>query len=329
MPVKPSALQPERHTDGEGKLHPRNRHQGRYDFHQLISAEPSLAEFIQKSIGGDDRIDFANPDVVKALNRALLRQHYGITAWDIPPDHLCPPIPGRADYLHYLADLLASSNGGKIPKGGAIQVMDIGVGANCIYPLIGCKEYQWQFVGTDVSTVSLGNAQTILDANPEAKSAIQLRLQTSKNTIFKGVVAEDEWFDLTMCNPPFHGSAKEAAEGTQRKWSNLGKDATKHNSSLNFGGQDTELWCPGGEAAFIQRMIKESKEIATRSFWFTTLVSKSANLPGLQVSLKQAGVYDSKTISMSQGQKQSRFLAWTFLNPAQQGAWRKLRWSKA
>ncbi|MCU6432574.1 23S rRNA (adenine(1618)-N(6))-methyltransferase RlmF [Undibacterium sp. Jales W-56] len=328
MTAKPVATTSERRS-GNGKLHPRNRHQGRYDFAKLTSAEPSLLAFIEEHSNGETSIDFANPQAVRALNRALLKHAYNIAAWDIPPDNLCPPIPGRADYLHYLADLLAGSNGGKIPTGSAVQVLDIGVGANCIYPLIGHAEYQWQFVGTDISSASLTHAQSILDANPGLTAAIHLRQQTSKNAIFKEVVADHEWYDLTMCNPPFHSSAKEAAEGTQRKWRNLGKEDDGRNSTLNFGGQDAELWCPGGEAAFIQRMIKESKQMPTRCFWFTTLVSKSANLPSLHAALKQAGVHDSKTISMNQGQKQSRFLAWTFLNPAQQNAWHKLRWSRA
>jgi len=34
-------------------------------------------------------------------------------------------------------------------------------------------------------------------------------------------------------------------------------------------------------------------------------------------------------VEMGQGQKQSRFVAWTFQTQAQQQAWRQARWSKA
>ncbi len=217
------------------------------------------------------------------------------------------------------------------PKRRAIQVLDIGTGANCIYPLIGASEYGWHFVATDINAESLANAQTILEANPVLARLITLRLQPSGTAIFKGVVREDEWFDLSMCNPPFHASLSEAREGTQRKWQNLGKPVNAQKGggsapSLNFGGQDAELWCPGGELAFIKRMIRESAQMPTRCFWFTTLVSKSSNLPDIVAALKQAKVHTQKTIPMSQGQKQSRLVAWTFLNPEQQAAWRKLRW---
>lgn len=306
------------------KFHPRNRHQGHYDFPQLILAEATLIDFVSVNAQGMATIDFANPAAVKTLNRALLKTHYGITSWDIPPDYLCPAVPGRADYLHYLADLVTSSNAGKIPK--HIQALDIGTGANCIYPLIGQSEYNWQFVATDSNPIALHNAQTILKHNPKAAQHITLRLQTDSNAIFSNIIHDDEWFDVTLCNPPFHASKAEASAGTQRKWRNLGKQLNQSESTLNFGGQDRELYCTGGELTFILRIIAESANLSTRCFWFTTLVSKSANLPNIYAALKQAGVDQPLTVSMQQGQKQSRFLAWTFLTPTQKTAWRKLRW---
>jgi 23S rRNA (adenine1618-N6)-methyltransferase len=133
--------------------------------------------------------------------------------------------------------------------------------------------------------------------------------------MFLGIVQDDEFFDLTMCNPPFHASLAEATAGSQRKWKNLGKASKKAAPVLNFGGQGGELWCEGGEEAFIQRMISESRQIAQRCLWFTSLVSKASSLPVLYRTLEKAGALDVRTIEMSQGQKQSRFLAWTFIPP--------------
>lgn len=310
------------------KLHPRNRHQGRYDFLRLIQADADLGTFVGINAHGELAIDFTNLAAVKALNRALLKESYGITSWDIPPQNLCPPVPGRADYLHYLADLLADRNHGVIPKTRSMQMLDIGTGASCIYPLIGHCEFGWRFVATDINATSLTSAQAILDANPTLAKQVTLRFQPSPAAIFKGIVLDDEWFDLSMCNPPFHASLAEAQDGTQRKWQNLGKqdDNAIANLGLNFGGQGAELWCSGGEQTFIQRMISESAQIPTRCFWFSTLVSKSASLPGIYAALKRANVHEHKTIAMSQGQKKSRLVAWTFLNSVQQAAWRKLRW---
>lgn len=300
-----------------GSLHPRNLHRGRYDFRQLIAASSALAAFVSLNAHGDPSVDFSDPAAVKALNRALLIAFYGVKAWDIPEGYLCPPIPGRADYLHYLADLLARSNGGTVP--GNARVLDIGTGANCIYPLIGHSVYGWHFVGSDIDPRALVNAQRIVDANPGMTASIALRLQTSPEAIFQGVVQPGELFDLTLCNPPFHASLSDAKAGTQRKWKNLGKAHLK-TSLLNFGGQGAELWCKGGEEAFICRMIAESVHCSANARWFTTLVSKSATLPAVYRALNQAAVRDQRMIEMAQGKKKSRIVAWTFLDEKQRQA---------
>lgn len=311
-------------------LHPRNAHRTRYDFAALTADSPELAEFVAPNAYGDVSIDFANPAAVKALNRALLKQHYGVVGWDIPPDYLCPPIPGRADYLHYLADLLEHSTGGKLPRGADIRVLDIGVGANAIYPLIGHAAYGWSFVGSEVDATALANAQAILAANPRFAAAIELRLQTQPQQFFAGIVQPGEWFDLCMCNPPFHASLAEASAGSQRKWKHLGKPAATAGGKpvLNFGGHGGELWCEGGEEAFICRMVAESAAMPTACYWFTSLVSKQTSLPSIYRALDEAGATDHYTIDMAQGQKHSRIVAWTFYDTRQRNAWAKMRGAK-
>nr|WP_312971087.1 23S rRNA (adenine(1618)-N(6))-methyltransferase RlmF [Pseudomonas sp.] len=327
MPAKRPPKSPASPSD-KGQLHPRNRHQGRYDFPALIKASPELAAFVIINPYGNQSIDFANPAAVKVFNRALLKQFYGIAHWDIPADYLCPPIPGRADYLHYLADLLGADNAGVIPQGTAVRALDVGVGANCIYPLLGNREYGWRFLGTDIAPQAIASAQTIVKANPGLGEQIELRLQLDAGHVFKGLLRPDERFELTLCNPPFHASADEATSGSKRKWRNLGKlDPKRKLPVLNFGGQAAELWCPGGEAAFVARLIRESAEHREQVLWFSTLISKSGNLPGVYTTLKNVGVVQTRTVEMSQGQKQSRFVAWTFLTAEQRQRWLSTRTS--
>jgi 23S rRNA (adenine1618-N6)-methyltransferase len=283
-------------------LHPRNRFNTRYDFPQLIACSPALAAFVKPNAYGDDSIDYADPLAVMALNQALLKQAYGLAHWDIPPGYLCPPIPGRSDYIHHLADLIEQR------RGPSVRVLDIGTGANCIYPLIGASEYGWSFVGADVDPAAWRWAQKIVAANPSVAGLIECRLQKSATQCFLGIIQPGERFDLTMCNPPFHGSAAEAAEGTQRKLRNLGGKKV----GLNFGGKANELWCDGGELGFIRRTIEESAEFAGRCGWFTTLVSKSEHLPRLEQALRKVKAAEVKVVDMAQGQKRSRILAWTF-----------------
>jgi 23S rRNA (adenine1618-N6)-methyltransferase len=305
-------------------LHPRNSHRFGYDFKQLCKNTPGLKTFVSLNQYNDESIDFSNPDAVKALNKALLKYFYGVDHWDIPEGYLCPPIPGRADYIHYVADLLSENNNGTVPRGNKINVLDIGTGANCVYPLIGSSVYDWQFVGTDIDPVAIRSAKDIVSLNRDFQNKIILRLQSNKANIFKGIIKQGEGFDITICNPPFHASLQEAQASAAAKWKKLGLG--KQAMALNFGGQKTELWYYGGEVEFIRRMVEQSRLVAYQCLWFSTLVSKKDTLPIIYRALKKVNALDVKTISMTHGQKVSRIVAWTFLNQAEQTDWRNKFW---
>ncbi len=294
-------------------LHPRNRFRAGYDFSQLVAASPALGRFVKPNAFGDTSIDFADAAAVTALNRALLAHAYGLTAWDVPPGYLCPPIPSRSDYLHHLADLLGRAGAGPV-RGPTVAVLDIGTGASAIYPLIGASEYGWRFVAAEIDPVALAWAQRLVAAHPAVAGLVDCRLQPSARECFSGVVSGDERFALSMCNPPFHASAHEAAEANRRKRRHLGV-ATRPGRELNFGGTSGELWCDGGEVAFIARMIAQSAARPALCRWFTTIVSKREHLDPLYDRLEEVSVADVETIEMAHGQKKSRILAWTFTPP--------------
>jgi 23S rRNA (adenine1618-N6)-methyltransferase len=275
----------------------------------LCQSCPALRDFIISSPAGEPTVNFADPQAVKTLNKALLAHFYGVAHWDIPDGYLCPPVPGRADYVHHLADLLAEDRGGVVPAQATI--LDIGTGSNLIYPLIGAHEYQWRFTGSEVDPQAFASATAIINSNPSLSRAIRLRRQKEATAIFAGVIHKNEQYDATLCNPPFHDSAETARAGSERKRRNLGQAA---DAALNFGGQQQELWCEGGEVAFISKMIAESAQYAKQVKWFTTLVSRGENLPPLYRALTAVGAVKVVKKEMAQGQKQSRFIAWTFLD---------------
>lgn len=312
-------------------MHPRNRHLQGYDFAALCAVTPALARHLVTTPAGAPSIDFADPAAVKALNQALLAANYGIREWDIPDGYLCPPIPGRADYLHHLADLLAEGNGGTIPRGEKLWALDVGVGANCVYPLIGHAEYGWRFVGADIDLAALANAGRILAANGLDK-VIRLRHQPVPENIFIGLLRSGERFDVSLCNPPFHDSPASAQADSRRKWNQLGRPQASRGDNgprLNFGGQGNELWCPGGERGFLEALIAQSAGIPKRCLWFTSLVSKAENLPPVEAALARVHATNVRIVPMAQGQKQSRLVAWTFTNKAERDRWRKERWGSA
>lgn len=312
-------------------LHPRNVHNVGYNFPELIMRSPDLEQYVRPNPFGALSIDFSNPMAVKALNLALLKQFYNIDYWDIPEGFLCPPIPGRVDYIHHIADLLSIED--KSPKGRRVKVLDIGTGANAIYPLLGIQTYGWQFVASDIDRLATDNVEEIIKNNPGLTGMLEVRLQDKPENIFQNIILPNDRFNVTLCNPPFHASLAEANAGSQRKINNLAVNRSKKNIAnvtqdnessqvaLNFGGQKAELWCEGGERQFLQRMIKESKSFSQQCQWFTSLISKKDNLPACQKALKDAKAQQVKVIEMKQGNKQTRILCWSFLNEKQARLW--------
>ena len=304
----------------KAKLHPRNKHQGRYNLQELMRTCPDLAPFVKINEFGIETIDFANPDAVKALNKPLLLHFYDVKNWDIPTGYLCPPIPGRADYIHNIADLLATSNNGKIPTGKQIKCLDIGVGANCVYPLIGTHEYGWTFIGSDINEDALTSAKAIIDANAHLATKVKLRSQSNPKHIFPGALEKTERIHVSICNPPFYASFNEAQAASLKKLNNLNEEEVTE-TKRNFGGKNQELWCQGGEGRFVKDMIYQSKDFAKSCLWFTTLISNQANLKNAYAYLENVEAANVKTLAMGQGNKISRILAWTFHAPEKYAHW--------
>lgn len=309
-------------------LHSRNPHNRGYDYASLVSSYSALKPFVRINDHGNESIDFSDPNAVKALNGALLKHHYSIDDWDIPAGYLCPPIPGRVDYIHYVADLLGVKELQKIgfPSSVSVRMLDIGTGANGIYSLLASRVYGWDCTASDIDPFSLENVSSILSENPDLEGRIQLRLQSDNSYIFNGIIQPGESYDVSVCNPPFHASLEEALKGSQKKQDNLvrnqkGKskkpsegEAEGGELTLNFGGQKAELWCNGGEMRFLRKMIKESKGFGQQCRWFTTLVSKSENLKPCHKLLRKVEASQIKEIKMKQGNKITRVLAWTFVS---------------
>ena len=307
------------------RLHPRNKNRNRYDLSALVTLNPELKKYIIPNKYGGMSIEFSNPIAVRILNMSLLNHYYGIKNWDFPKNNLCPPIPGRADYIHHIADLLAKNNFGKIPKGDKITCLDIGMGASCIYPIIGTKEYDWKFIASDIDPKSIDSARKIIESNDILKNKIECRLQKNKNSIFKNILEKEDKIDLVICNPPFHSSKEDAQKSTLRKLRNLSDKKVKKNH-VKFAGVNNEIIFEGGEIKFIENIINESKLYAKNCYWFSTLVSKQSNLKKIYKLIDKTGAYFVKTIPIGTGNKSSRIVAWTYISKEAQNKWRDERW---
>lgn len=313
----PDSRQVRNHTIGQ--LHPNNPYGRGYDFPVLVRTYPELARFLRPHPQGGDTIDYNDAEAVQCLNQALMCHSHGLTAWRVPSGHLCPAIPGRVDYLCHLSDLLSRDLDSEPIKG--IQILDIGTGATCVYPLLAATHFGWKCVATESNADALAWARKQIDAHPRWSNVVECRHQLNPNHIFSGVAKPDEKFSASLCNPPFYLSLEDAQKHTRlgKETGELSKDASKSNSPARsqsrFGGTGHELWFDGGETGFIQRMIRESQSRPDLCVWFTTLVARQGNLPPLEKALRETSVEEWRVLPLFAGQKQSRILAWSFLSP--------------
>ena len=296
-------------------MHKKSLHNQKYDFDKLIQHYEPLKIHVYLNKYQTKTIDFSNPQAVKALNKALLFTYYHVEYWEFPDENLCPPIPSRVDYIHHIAELLNQSN-----LEDPIKILDIGIGATCIYPLLGRATYNWTFVGSDIDKKSLQVAQDIINKN-NLENAIELRLQKNPQNIINGILQSSDRFAASVCNPPFFKSHADALNATQNKWKGLGR--SDDSTVRNFGGTPTELCYAGGEKAFLHNYLYESSQHKLQCFWFTSLVSNIQHVRSMETSLKKLGATEIKVIEMSRGNKISRMVAWTFLTKAQQKEWQK------
>lgn len=282
-------------------LHPRNKFNQSYDIERLAKNVPDLRKYLLNLYDDQLSVDFTQPEAVFHLNKALLKTTYGIKGWRILPNSLVPTVPGRLNYIHYLADLLGEK------KGAQVHILDIGTGSSLIYPILGVKEYGWSFTGTDTHIPSLTNAKGILKDNPDLAKQIRLRQQNDSKKILEDMILPGEYFDAIMCNPPFFKSSEDHAQSVARKNHNL---RISSDAESNYKGLATELWTLGGEKKFITQLIYDSFTFKKQIGYCTTLVSNKENLKPLRAILEYHKVEDIRVISMNQGNKINRILAW-------------------
>ncbi|CAK9251603.1 unnamed protein product, partial [Sphagnum jensenii] len=287
-------------------MHPRNKYaENAPDFSLLASKYPAFRSFVSYGAGANNRprIDWTDFNATRELTRVLLDHDYGIKWW-IPDGQLCPTVTNRANYIHWIEDLLASCPAPWHQNGEHEEVVcgiDIGTGANCIYPLLGTALHKWHFVATDITAVALSWAQKNIQSNPSVADLIEVRssLIEDAGAILVGVVKEGERFDFCMCNPPFFTSMAEA----------------NANPRTACGGTEAEMVYPGGEEVFVARMIEDSATLKHKIHWYTTMIGRKLSLKVLTAKLWTLGVAAVRTTEFVQGHTSRWGLAWSFTAP--------------
>ena len=290
-------------------MHLENPYSDRYDLKRLAIHHPQLQEYIVLNPSGEETIDFSNSTAVYELNKAMLLADFKVEKFELPMGYLIPPVPGRLEYLLQLREFLSEKF--NIDKNTKLRGLDIGSGANSIYCILGLQHFNWTMVGAECDANSVEIAKANMQHTKSLKNKIEIRHQENKSFLFKNIIKTDEQFDFSVCNPPFHTSKEDAFRGSQRKINNLGREFDKKKVALNFEGQANELWCNGGEALFIKRLIKESIAFKNQVKVFSTLVSKTDSLASINKQLKKAKA-NSYVVPMDLGNKKSRIVLWWF-----------------
>nr|GMD13920.1 U6 small nuclear RNA (adenine-(43)-N(6))-methyltransferase isoform X1 [Ipomoea batatas] len=331
------------------RIHPRNKYsENPPDFGLLASHYSSFAPYVFYARSGRPTIDWTDFNATRELTRVLLHHDHGLDWW-IPDGQLCPTVPNRSNYIHWIEDLLSSEIIPKVQSyDNTVKGFDIGTGANCIYPLLGASLLGWRFVGSDFTDVALEWAERNVKSNPHISELIEIRnvatqdsssdkevpngpminckqdvddsnakpvgieplsgshevqLNMSKNyhgpPILVGVVKEGENFDFCMCNPPFFETIEEAGQ----------------NPKTSCAGTPEEMVCPGGEQAFITRMIDDSVQLRQSFRWYTSMIGRKASMKVLVSKLWEVGATVVKTTEFVQGQTCRWGLAWSFVPP--------------
>ncbi|KAF9943100.1 hypothetical protein BGZ67_006468 [Mortierella alpina] len=267
-----------RKRESASEMHPSNPYSNtRPDFVELSELYPSLKPL--------------------ELTYCLLKRDFSIEL-DIPLDSLCPAVPNRLNYICWMEDMMKNDSERDITG------MDIGTGASCIYPLLGCtRNKNWRMVATDIDD------RSILFASENVKrNRLQDRITVFKNTgslifaedLFTG---KEQRYDFCMCNPPFYEDEQDIRDSLEGK---------TNGPNAACQGTVNEMMTVGGEVLFVQKMVDESTRWQTRIRWYTSMLGKRSSVDKITAYLKDRKILNYTLTTFHQGRTSRWAVAWSF-----------------
>ncbi|KAH7171425.1 hypothetical protein EDB81DRAFT_710229 [Dactylonectria macrodidyma] len=253
---------------------------------------------------------FNDPKCVMQVTKTLLKLDFDLRI-ELPDDRLCPPVMNRHNYVLWLKRLLDTSSYEAL--GRKIVGLDIGTGASCIYPLLGCTERPWSFIATDIDARSLEYARKNVALNN-----LQDRINVVQRKPQDSVIPLDDLgidtIDFTMNNPPFYKSEEDMANSA----------AQKSRPPLSAcTGATVEMVTEGGEVGFVDRILRESLVLRERVQWYTAMFGFLTSIVDFVEKLRENGIDNYAVTEFVQGSKTRRWaIAWSFgpMRPAQEVA---------
>ncbi|KAK1984674.1 hypothetical protein LZ30DRAFT_585679 [Colletotrichum cereale] len=307
-PHQPSGilLQNAIHHADRGSTNIRSREPGTHAdayYHSLYSVEPDFGKMGREDPGFGamyGNLDFNDPAAVMQLTKTLLKNDFGLEV-ELPENRLCPPVPNRHNYILWLKGLLDSTTYDD-PDRGVIG-LDIGTGASCIYPLLGCTQRRWSFFATDIDPKNLSCAEKNVELND-----LQTRISVITRTPQDRLVPLDELgvdaLGFVMTNPPFYTSEEDLVDSAKQK---------SRPPSTACTGAPVEMVTDGGEVSFVGRILEESLVLRERVQWYTSMFGKQSSLEDFVGILREKAIDNYAVTEFVQGNKTRRWaVAWSF-----------------
>lgn len=269
-----------------------------------------------------------NQEFTVALTRALLRTHLDLQLPYLEENHLCPPVPNRFFYLHWIHTELLSSGSGHHNQQQRMG-LDIGSGATAIYSLLAAKFFCCRMVTTEIDANAAAMAQKNVEANclssqihvahvPPSHSQDPSSLSPG-GPLERSMVAVEKYLaqcpspphmtvDFVMTNPPFYDPS--TMEHVNPR---AGDGRARTAMTVSEGSY------PGGEIGFVTEMIADSLRLGHERQsprWFSSMLGKKTSLTLLQKTLTHVlGPAHVRVTEYGPGQYTRWFLAWTLERP--------------
>ncbi|KAF9505776.1 hypothetical protein BS47DRAFT_1334215 [Hydnum rufescens UP504] len=281
---------------------PSNLYSSPPDFDALAESYPPLKPHVFLNATGKPSINFKDIDAQRRLTEALLYRDFGLSL-ALPDGRLCPT--RRLNYVRWIQSLVRSVRPWESDVTPDLVLgLDIGTGASAIYPLLSCAvEPLWRIVATDIDEISLEYARKNVNEN-DLSARVDIRRSSVEGPILHPLTdAALPIFDFTMCNPPFYSSAEDIVQSASAK------DFDPHAVCT---GSDIEMITPGGEVAFVQKILEESLSLKHRCRWFTSLLGKLTSVASMVDRFRETKIDNYAITEFVQGHTRRWAVGWSF-----------------
>ena len=273
----------------------------RPDFLTLIKEFPELKKYILKQNEDNEeefQFDWSNNELSLLMDKSILNYYFNIKYYDIPKGFLIPPIPSRINYINLINSIITKLINDIDIKN--IIGIDIGTGANIIYPILGYSIYKWKFICTEINKEAYNNAKLILQKN-NLENNINIIKQNNKDNIFISILNRENKYIFSMCNPPYYNYENE-----------IKLEDKKRDNEYNFD----EIYYKNGEYGFFQRYFEESICYKNNVFLYTILIGKKINAENIYDKLSSYNdiikIYNMQKILT--GNNVRYIIYWSFFN---------------